>query len=101
MLARNKNTSLNEYEGWTLLSGVIRKVSQRGKDTAFPQRQESTFQQEPKGSVDTVQAMMWENNIAQSAEGLAASGRPLFYSQASTSHRSIFREGNDKLPALL
>lgn len=63
MLARNKKTSLNEYEGWTLLSGVIRKVSQRGKDTAFPQRQESTFQREPKGSVDTVQAMMWENNV--------------------------------------
>ena len=33
MLARNKKPSSNEHEGWTLLSGVIRKVSQRGKDT--------------------------------------------------------------------
>lgn len=32
MLARNKKPSSNEYEGWALLSGVIRKVSQRGKD---------------------------------------------------------------------
>ena len=64
---------------------------------AFPQRQESTFQQEPEGSLDTVQAMMWGNNGAQTAEGPAASGRALFYSQALRSHRSIFREGNDTL----
>lgn len=50
--------------------------------------------------MDTVQAMTQEN-VELRQKGLAASGRAPFYSQASKSYRSIFREGNDKLPALL